>query len=47
MPEVHGLENHSNDCPECRAGKHPNCTGWALDENDDTVECGCAQGGHA
>lgn len=28
-------------CPECRDGKHPNCTGWALGPNDDLVECNC------
>ena len=36
------------DCPECRQGKHGNCTGWALDPDTDEIrECGCAQGGHA
>jgi hypothetical protein len=39
---------HPADCPECRSGKHVNCTGWALDEDsDELVECGCAEGGHA
>lgn len=29
-------------CPECAAGKHRNCTGWALDETtDEVVACGC------
>lgn len=29
-------------CPECRGqGKHSNCTGWALAENDETVDCEC------
>jgi hypothetical protein len=36
------------DCPECRQGKHVNCTDWALDpDTDEMVECECAQGGHA
>jgi hypothetical protein len=29
-------------CPECEQGKHANCTGWALDEQDREVECMCA-----
>lgn len=28
-------------CPECRNGKHVNCTGWALDDRDEMVTCGC------
>lgn len=36
----------TEDCPECRSGKHPNCTGWALDDADEMVECPCAEGGH-
>lgn len=28
-------------CPECRDEKHANCTGWALDDADDIVPCGC------
>lgn len=37
-----------NDCPECRQGKHGNCTNEALDpETDEIVPCECAQGGHA
>lgn len=29
-------------CPECRNGKHVNCTGDALDEDTDTiVACTC------
>jgi hypothetical protein len=28
-------------CPECEAGKHPNCTGWALNELDEEVSCAC------
>lgn len=39
---------HERDCPECRAGKHGNCTGWAIDpDNDDMVPCECQEGGHA
>lgn len=39
---------HEDDCPECRAGKHPNCTGWAINpDTDEIVECPCAEGGHA
>lgn len=44
---THGMSLHPRDCPECRQGKHVNCTGWALDEDtDDVVECECAEGGH-
>jgi len=28
-------------CPECRAGKHGNCTGWALGPDDEMVACPC------
>jgi hypothetical protein len=28
-------------CPECVAGKHENCTGWAIDADDFEVACGC------
>lgn len=39
---------HPEDCPECRVGRHANCTGWAIDPDTDEVrDCGCAQGGHA
>lgn len=39
---------HELDCPECRSGKHLNCTGWAVDrETDELVECECKVGGHA
>lgn len=32
-------------CPECRDGKHRNCTGEALHEpTDEIVECGCQHG---
>jgi hypothetical protein len=33
--------SHASVCPECAAGKHVNCTGWALDEEDNEVACGC------
>lgn len=36
-----------DDCPECRSGKHGNCTEWALNDDDVMVPCGCAEGGHA
>lgn len=40
-------ETHAEDCPECRQGKHANCTGWALDpDTDELVDCPCAEGGH-
>lgn len=40
--------NHPEDCPECRAGKHANCTGQAYDADADAfVPCGCQEGGHA
>ena len=42
------MEKHPNDCPECQQGKHAICTGWAIDEDTDTVvACECAEGGHA
>ena len=31
----------ANRCPECAAGKCGNCTGWAFDELDREVPCGC------
>jgi hypothetical protein len=34
-------------CPECRDGKHRNCTGWALDANDEMTPCHCDHGGQA
>jgi hypothetical protein len=41
-------ERHPGDCPECHAGKHGNCTGWAIDsDTDELTPCGCAAGGHA
>lgn len=34
-------------CPECEAGKHVNCTGWAIDPGTDAVvDCGCPDLGH-
>lgn len=34
-------------CPECRAGKHGNCDGRALDEErDQVVQCGCSDPTH-
>lgn len=33
-------------CPECRAGKHPNCTETMLDLKDRPVPCMCFQVGH-
>lgn len=35
-------------CPECAAGKHPNCAGTALTEDtDEIVACGCIDRSHA
>jgi hypothetical protein len=35
-------------CPECKAGKHPNCDGTAWDfDTDRPTECPCALAGHA
>lgn len=28
-------------CPECRVAKHGNCTGWALNDRDQEVDCPC------
>ena len=28
-------------CPECRQGKHVNCTGETLSAADEIVPCGC------
>lgn len=28
-------------CPECRDGKHVNCTGWTLDVDDNEIDCQC------
>lgn len=33
-------------CPECLAGKHENCDGTALSEDDEIVDCRCARQGH-
>lgn len=36
-----------NVCPECRQGKHVNCTDEAFDEVlDAVVTCDCATDGH-
>jgi len=33
----------SGECPECRNGKHDNCTGQTLDEvTDEFVPCSCS-----
>lgn len=46
MGAVEGFK-HPRDCPECRSGKHQNCTEWAIDEDtDEVVACDCAEGGH-
>lgn len=34
-------------CPECRDGKHLNCTGWVIDERDRVANCKCKERGHA
>lgn len=31
-------------CPECISGKHGNCTGWTLDEDDNEIDCECTHG---
>ena len=36
-------------CPECQAGKHPNCTGYAPNPaapDGDLVPCGCIDRSH-
>jgi hypothetical protein len=34
-------------CPECRAGKHPNCDGTTWDTvRDEPAACPCAAAGH-
>lgn len=30
-------------CPECRAGKHTVCAGFAFDANDDEIDCQCKE----
>lgn len=41
------MNDHPNDCPECKQDKHVNCVGVALDPDlDDFVECECQAGGH-
>ncbi len=38
---------HPPICPECAAGKHPNCAGTALDETvDEIVPCACPDRTH-
>lgn len=31
-------------CPECKSGKHHNCTGWAIDPDDEVTQCECVEG---
>lgn len=33
-------------CPECRQGKHVNCTSETLDEHDELVLCTCPDASH-
>lgn len=33
-------------CPECKNGKHQNCDGVALNENDTLDQCACEETGH-
>lgn len=40
------MDGYPADCPECKAGKHGNCDGTAMDINDDLVPCACASRGH-
>lgn len=35
-----------NSCPECKQGKHDNCTGQALDSHDNLTECFCSTKAH-
>lgn len=47
--EVDGLPFRLPDpltCPECRDGKHKNCTLWAYDDNDHEVMCQCTDATH-
>jgi hypothetical protein len=37
---------HNAVCPECVAGKHENCDGTALSEDDEVVGCRCERNGH-
>lgn len=30
-------------CPECKSGKHRNCTGWTLDDSDAEIDCECPE----
>jgi hypothetical protein len=34
------------DCPECKQGKHINCTGQALTEDDQWTTCACLNREH-
>jgi hypothetical protein len=52
IPPVRTVEepvnDHPRDCPECKGGKHVNCTEVTLDpDTDEMVPCECAEGGHA
>lgn len=38
--------NPAESCPECRAGKHANCPGFAFDEADVEIPCPCGERNH-
>lgn len=38
--------NPAESCPECRAGKHANCPGFAFDETDVEIQCPCGERNH-
>lgn len=41
------MSKNYNICPECRNGKHQNCTNEALDEStDEIVPCNCIHSAH-
>lgn len=40
------MSTPTQPCPECRVGKHGNCTHWALDWRDQEVDCPCDVKGH-
>lgn len=49
MPEVLARRDvpvEVQPCPECRAGKHVNCTGSYDFEKDEAAPCPCAEVGH-
>lgn len=48
-PMTTAIEDHEVEpCPECKAGKHPNCDGHAWDTKADRqTSCPCAMSGHA